>query len=101
MPDWVYRIRSENMPWSEVSEEPMEDAVQEEGAQLLAANNHVHSGPVEIDEYTREYTLTFESEDKWNEFCTFLRNQSYPVKTGFRTWAVSDSDSFPWPMRPG
>jgi len=100
MVDWVYRIRSDTFAWSEITEEPMQDSVQEQGAQLLAADNHVHSGPVEIDEFTREYTLSFSSEENWNEFCAFLRNNSYPVKPGFTTWAVTDSDSFPWADRP-
>ena len=95
---WTYRIVS-SIPWSDVTEEPDTDEATNVGQEEQAAGNHTVSGPVEIDEYTREYSLTFETEEAWNAWCEKIKTLGNPHKPGF-TGIIVDQAAFPWSNRP-
>ena len=99
MADWVYRITSD-IPWADVTEEPDIDDATALGQDEQSAGNHTVSGPVEIDEYTREYTLTFETEEAWDSWCNKIKELDVdPHKDGFSSQPV-DPDDFIWANRP-
>lgn len=99
MPDWVYRIKSD-IPWTDVTEEPEIDDATTVGQEEQAAGNHTVSGPVKIDEYTREYTLTFETEEAWDSWCNKIKALGVlPHKSGFTSEPVHPDD-FVWHNRP-
>lgn len=87
--EFTYRIVSET-PWAEVVVEPDKAEVVSAGQQLMEAGNHTVAGPVEIDEFTREWTLTFPSLEAWNEYsAAVLSDPTGSLQPGFSAITVA------------
>ena len=85
--EFTYGFKS-TIPYDELTIEPDTDSSISLGQQLLAAGNHTVSEPTIIDEYTREWTLTFPDSDAWILYKdTILEG---PVKTNQDTKSIND-----------
>lgn len=62
--EFTYGFKS-TIPYDDLTIEPDTDSSISQGQKLLADGNHTVSEPTEIDEYTREWTLTFPDSDAW------------------------------------
>jgi len=91
MPSYTYTITSE-IPWSEVVGTPDESAAAQKGRELRDAGYFTERDPVDIDEYTRQYTLDFiatdtttaeESYQYWRQQIIENINEGERISAGF------------------
>jgi len=88
--EFTYRITS-TIPWSEVAEDPDTEELRSAGQILVDNGNHVVSLPIDIDDYTREWTLAFPSIEAWEEYESVVINGTSEEKmnTGLTVSVVS------------
>ena len=88
--EFTYRITS-TIPWSEVADDPDTEESRSAGQRLGDEGNHVVSLPIDIDDYTKEWTLTFPSVEAWQEYEAVVINGTSEEKmnTGFTVSVVS------------
>lgn len=89
--EFTYRFTSSTVPYDDLTVEPDPDSAISVGQQLLAEGNHTVSEPKIIDEYTKEWTLTFPDSDAWITYKDAVLSlnydtaskeiTTYPVKT--------------------
>ena len=93
MPTFTYRIQSP-IVWSSVVEDADRDEVRSAGENLVAQGNHTVSGPADIDEYTREWVLTFPDMAAWNTYKASIitSNNGDTLKPGYSVIVVSTPD---------
>lgn len=91
---FTYRIESA-IPWVDVVEEPDNEPNRTAGQTLGEQGNHTVSDPIDIDEFTREWTLTFPSVEAWQEYKTQVIDNTSDTSfanDGFNITVVSTPD---------
>jgi hypothetical protein len=89
--NFTYRIRS-NIAWVDVVEEPDKEEVTSNGLSLIDQGNHTVSDPVVVDDYTKEWTLTFPTFAAWEHYNDVMfssTSRSDTTKDGFTVSVVS------------
>lgn len=89
--EFTYRITSD-IPWADITENPDDDSNRVAGENLVAGGNHTVSEPVIIDDYTREWTLTFADLSAWETYkATVIEGTSDApyANPGFTAFVIS------------
>lgn len=86
--EFTYRIISD-IPWADVAESPDKIEVSTIGQDLIAQGNHTVSLPVDIDTYTREWTLTFSSYQAWEAYNEAIVIDENVINPGFTAFVIS------------
>tara|TARA_B100000902_G_scaffold82307_2_gene86891 strand:- start:595 stop:897 length:303 start_codon:yes stop_codon:yes gene_type:complete len=96
--EFTYGFKSA-VPYDDLLVEPDTDSSISIGQQLLAAGNHTVSEPTIIDDYTREWTLTFPDSAAWTLYKDQVvegenrtKNDAKGVTYGITGYAVKTPD---------
>lgn len=96
--EFTYGFRS-TVPYDDLTIEPDTDSSISAGQQLLANGNHTVSEPTIIDDYTREWTLTFPDSDAWILYRDTIvkgenreKNDAKGLANGLEGYAVKTPD---------
>tara|TARA_Y100000004_G_scaffold196985_1_gene269113 strand:+ start:5594 stop:5905 length:312 start_codon:yes stop_codon:yes gene_type:complete len=96
---FTYGFKSD-VPWADLTTEPDTDSAISIGQQLLAEGNHTVSEPTIVDDFTREWTLTFPDSDAWIRYKNAVlssevdsNQMATAANKGLEPYAVKTPDS--------